>query len=102
MIAGLPAEHREAARAPLPSSWYPVALLGHVYGVLPSLAPAKDRPTMERVVKDMNRYVADANLGTFYRALLILMTPDRLFETLPRMWSLYFKGIDVAITREPG
>jgi hypothetical protein len=101
MIASLPGELRDAARAPLASSWYPIGLLAGIYTALPTFTPARDRVALERVAKDLNRYVAEANLSTLYRALLVLMTPERLFSTLPRMWSLYFKGIEAQIVRDP-
>jgi hypothetical protein len=76
--------------------------LASLYEALPAFAPGRDKATLERFFRDMNRYVAENNLSTFYKAMLILMTPDRLFDILPRLWTTYFQGVEVTVTRGPG
>jgi hypothetical protein len=102
LIEMFPAELRESARRILPSSWYPIVLLENVYNGLPKVTGRKDRAAIEQLLKELNAWVAEENLTTFYRALLLVMTPDRLFEMFPRLFDTYFRGIQVNTSREAG
>jgi hypothetical protein len=100
LIDALPAELREPARRILPSSWYPIALLEGLYWELPRLTGRGDRAAKAELIKALNAHVAEENLTTFYKALLLVMTSSRLFDMLPRLFGTYFKGIEVTIQRE--
>src|SRR5262245_2712471 len=101
LIEMLPKEERDMLRTILPSSWYPVSLLSNINECIARYSDVTTRPAQEKLFKELNRWVAEENLSTLYRALLILMTPDRLFEILPRLWSTYFKGVEVEVHRTP-
>jgi hypothetical protein len=101
VVASLPPEQRQLLRLVLPSSWYPISLASTLHEAIAEQLGGGDRASIERTFKDMSRFVAEENLSTLYRAMLILMTPERLFETLPRLWNTYFKGIEVQNVRTP-
>jgi hypothetical protein len=102
LVATLPPEHRaHLSRAVLPSMWYPASLVGSMQQAMASHLGTRDRQVIDRYFREMTRHVAEDNLSTFYKALLVLMTPDRMFDILPQLWGMYYKGIEVSIARVP-
>jgi hypothetical protein len=102
LIDTLPDELREPARRSLPSSWYPIVVMECLYKGIPKIAGCRDRAAIEHTLKTVSAWVAEENLSSFYKALLLIMTPDRLFEIMPRLFTTYFNGIGVTTHREAG
>lgn len=100
LLDRLPVDQRHLVRSMLPSTWYPTSLLVQIYLGLASQMTT-DRESAGQFFRELNRNVAEQNLSTVYRAMLFVMSADRLFEMLPRMWSTYFRGVGVEITRDP-
>jgi hypothetical protein len=100
LLNGLSGDQRMLVRSMLPSLWYPSSLLVQLYQVLASQVTS-GRDSAGKFFWELNRNVAEQNLSTVYRAMLFVMSPDRLFDMLPRMWSMYFRGIKVENARDP-
>jgi hypothetical protein len=98
-VGALPVEHRTMVTALLPSSWYPIALMENTNRLFPKIAGCTDRSSHERFYREMTGHVAEENLTSFYKALLYLMNPDRMFDLVPRIFLTYFKGIEVGVER---
>jgi hypothetical protein len=96
LINMMPPELRGSARKMLPSSWYPLVMLDSVYQGLPKVVGCRDRVAIEQLFMKLNAWIAEENLSTFYKALLMIMTPERLFAMVPRLFATYFKGIEVS------
>jgi hypothetical protein len=100
LIAQLPAELRDIARTPLAASWYPVALVEHIFGAIPRIAGRTDRAGIESLMKQLNAWIAEDNLTTLYKFLLAFLTPERLTDRMPSLWTTYYRGIDATVQRE--
>src|SRR5262249_8594318 len=73
LIGTFPIELQEPARRLLPSSWYPIVMMESLYKGLPMLTGRTDRAAIEKLLKELNAWVAKENLSTFYKALLLVM-----------------------------
>jgi hypothetical protein len=100
LIAQLPVELRDLARAPLAASWYPVALVDHIFVAVPRIAGRTDRAGIESIMKQLNAWIAEDNLTTLYKFLLAFLTPERLTDRMPALFKTYYRGIDATVRRE--
>jgi hypothetical protein len=80
--------------------WYPLSVATNIYTALPELGGCRDRADIERLFKRLSGYIAEDNLSTIYRALLLIMRPNGIFDLLPRLWRTYFRGIEVTTARD--
>lgn len=99
-LSRLPDDIRRACERPLASEWYELESLFSSWSALIDARHGGDPRAGEPSLRGVGRFVAEDNLGTVYRAFLLLAKADTIFAMLPRIWNTYFDGLDVAVYRD--
>ncbi len=92
-------EQLDALETTLPSSYLPVAHLDAFFGAVQEVVCPEMPRAFGEVAADSGRHVADDHLNGMFRAFLrICVSPQTVLEYQPRIWALYFRGIEVTVT----
>jgi hypothetical protein len=54
-----------------------------------------DRPKTVEAMRRLGEYVAADNLSALYKVALAFTSPDGLLALMPRLWSNYFRGVEL-------
>ncbi len=95
ILSTMAPEAREQATGALASGWYPIEVWTQLVEGAATLSQLKDRAQLAAMFNGAGSDVAREHLSTLYKFLLSLMTPDRLFGNITRLWSTYFRGMEV-------
>jgi hypothetical protein len=89
VLLAMPPAHRETVASVVPIGWYDCftydLLNQHVAQVLGPRRP-------DDVLQALGRFTAEQDFGGIHRLFLRLVTPNTVFEQLPRIWGRYQQG----------
>jgi hypothetical protein len=83
---------------PHKASWYPFAVFVELNEVIDRVFGKGDL----RVVPELGRHGADANLTTVYRLFYMAGTPKWILDRASRLWDLHYDSGRLVIVRYPG
>jgi len=95
ILADMPSDLREAYRTALPVTWVPIAAHDAFMRGLARRAWPNDQKKTVSEMRRLGEHVAADNLSTVYKLVLAFTRPDGLITLMPRIWSTYFKGVEV-------
>lgn len=96
-LSRLPDDVRRTCERPLASGWYALESLFSTFSALIDARHGGDPRAAEPSLRELGRFVAEDNLGTVYRAFLLLAKPETIFGMFPRIWNTYFDGLQAAV-----
>jgi hypothetical protein len=99
LCQALSAEARAVVKGPLhKATWYPFGIFVELNEVIDKVFGSGDL----RVVTELGRHGADANLTTVYRLFYMAGTPKWILDRASRLWDLHYDSGRLVITRFPG
>jgi hypothetical protein len=96
VFAAMPANFATQYEKALAFSWVPIPVQDAFQRALAAKAWPNDRAKTIQSMRRLGMYVAADNLSTLYKVVLAFTSPDSLLAMLPRLWSTYFSGVEVA------
>lgn len=97
LLASLPRDVARAYGRTLATEWYPVHYVDAMQAALEEHHNG-DVDAFRRAMIAQGRFIAEDNLSTVFRVLLIFVgSPSELFRTLGKFWNQYFQGIEVEV-----
>jgi hypothetical protein len=83
---------------PHKARWYPFPVFVELNQVIDRVFGKGDL----RIVRELGRHGADANLTTVYRLFYMAGTPKWILDRASRLWDLHYDSGRLVITRYPG
>ena len=83
---------------PQKARWYPFTAFVELNETIDRVFGAGDL----KIVRELGRHGADANLTTVYRLFYMVGTPKWILDRASRLWDLHYDSGRLVITRYPG
>lgn len=102
VLAAMPPESARLYENAMPFSWVPVTAQDAFIRALTAKVSPKDRRRTIELMRRLGGYVAEDNLSTLYKVILAFTSPGSLLSRMPRLWSTYFNGLELADVESRG
>jgi len=96
VLQGIPSEHSEVATSAVTIGWYD-SLIYDLLNQQVAQVLGPRRP--DEILQALGRFTAEQDFGGIHRFFLSLVTPNTVFERLPRIWGRYQQGGEWVVER---
>jgi hypothetical protein len=93
-----PAARAVVKEPPHKASWYPFTVFVELNETIDRVFGAGDL----KIVPELGRHGADANLTTVYRLFYMAGTPKWILDRASRLWDLHYDSGRLVVVRHPG
>lgn len=81
----------------LTSLWYPSQIADSLFAAFAESGLGGHGLDLDKSFRLLGAFIAEDNLSVLYKVLLVFAKPSVLLGSLPKIWKMYFDGIDVAV-----